>query len=252
MTTTVLPAVCRICGNGPTINAHLIPRALGHDLRGAAKHLFVGGVAGPGRRTVQAGLSDRNILCAMHDGILGAYDNYGIRFCRTLSLAARAPAPDVWHVPNLDGDKLVRFWLAILWRFAVSTLPEAAGVTLGPFEPQVRDVLFHGASCSVEPAVLLMRYRSCAIPAENICFPPYVSRYPGLPPWQALNACGVAVGGVHAFVKVDSCPLPAPLRALTINGKSDAVGGYLDFESTHQFRRMVQIAQNMARKPVRA
>jgi len=240
-------APCRICGD-PTIKAHLFPRALAHDMRAGQKHLLVGGVASPGSRVVQSGLVDKAILCAKHDGILGDYDNYGIQFCRTFANTATAPAPDIWHVAGVDGDKLTRFWLASLWRFAISNFPEAQGVTLGVFEPAIRDILFNGASCSTEPAVMLVRYKAHRIPAENICFPPYASAFFG----STCNAYGMAIGGFQAFVKIDGPPLAAPFQELTINGKTDITGGYIQYENTEQYRRSVQIAANIALKTSRS
>ena len=244
-------AVCRVCGSVPTIDAHLFPRALGHDLRGQAKHLYVGGVAAPGRRIVQAGLFDRGILCATHDGALGVYDDYGIEFCRTFKSQCKHPAPNIWQVCDVVPDKLVKFWLAILWRFSISSLPEAALIQLGPYENQIRDILFSQSSCAIEPAITMLRYQSRAIPAENICFTPYVSEFPGLNAGLRRKAYGIAVSGFHAFIKIDAQPLPCPLHQVTINGKDIVHGGYLEFENTHQFKRMLTIANNMNLKPTR-
>jgi len=83
------------------------------------------------------------------------------------------------------------------------------------------------------------------MPPENICFPPYVSAFPG-PPLRL--AYGMAVGGFHSFVKVDRRQLPQLAHGITINGKSQVAGGYLDFERTHQFQQMRQIARNMSLK----
>jgi hypothetical protein len=237
---------CRVCGSSATIEAHLFPRALAHDIRGSHKHLFVGAAAAPGRRIVQAVLFDRGILCSMHEAALGLYDDYGIDFCRNFKTSCRHPASNIWQVSPVDGDKLVRFWLAILWRFSVSSLPEAALVKLGPFEDPVRDILFANAPCSEEPATYMVRYRSRVMPPENICFPPYMSAFPG-PPLR-LRAYGMAVGGFHAFVKIDAQQLPEPAHGATINGKRQAAGGYLEFERTHQFQHMRQIARNMSLK----
>jgi hypothetical protein len=246
---TSQPATCQVCGLGPPIDAHLFPRALGHDLKGKEKHLYVGGVETPGRRIVQAGLFDRNILCATHDGVLGAYDNYGIEFCRTFKSQCKHPAPNIWQISNVDPEKLVRFWLSILWRFSISNLPEAALVQLGPYENKIQEILFSQSFCAIEPAITMLRYRSRAIPAENICFTPYHSEFPGLNAGMRRKAYGIAVSGFHAFIKVDAQPLPYPLRQVTINGKDVIHGGYLEFENTHQFKRMLMITNNMNRKP---
>jgi len=73
--------------------------------------------------------------------VLGAYDDYGIEFCRTFKSQCKHPAPNIWQVSNVDPEKLVRFWLAILWRFSISSLPEAALIQLGPYETRECRVL---------------------------------------------------------------------------------------------------------------
>jgi hypothetical protein len=168
-------------GDPATVEAHLFPRALSHDIRGAHKHLFVGAAATPGRRIVQAGLFDREIWCSTHEAAFGLFDDYGIDFSRNFVRHCRHPAPNIWQITPVDSDKLVRFWLAILWRFSVSDLPEAALVDLGPYESLLRDILFSNAPCNVEPAIFMLRYRSRVMRPENICFTPYLSAFPGLP-----------------------------------------------------------------------
>jgi hypothetical protein len=244
---TTAPRKCRVCDSTMTINAHLFPRALGHDLRGDQKNLFVGSAAAPGRRIVQAGLSDTGILCADHDRALGEYDRYGTEFCRAFHTNCRHVIPDMWEVYGVDSDKLVKFWLAILWRFSISTVPQAAQVRLGPYEDRLRDILFHGADCSVEPAITMLRYRSGTVPSENICFIPNSTAFPG--DQTRLNAYGVAISGFHAFVKLDSQPLSRDLHQVTINGKHDIAGGYLQLEKAQQFQQMRKIARNMRLKP---
>ena len=191
-------------------------------------------------------MSDHGILCATHEAMLHPYDTYGIEFCRTFSSKALLPAPNIWRVCGVDGDQLTRFWLAVLWRFSVSALPEAAEVRLGSYEKILRDILFFGASCSPEPAIVIMRYRSGVIPPENVCFPPYVSKFP---PSGHLHAYGMAVAGLHAWVKLDHQPLPCLAHLTTINGKHEAKGGYLELEQTSQFQHMLKIAENMSLKP---
>ncbi|MDR3514712.1 MAG: hypothetical protein P4M00_02770 [Azospirillaceae bacterium] len=152
---------------------------------------------------------------------------------------------------GVDSDKLVKFWLAILWRFGISSLHEAEAIRLGPYEDRLRDILFSGVPCPDEPAVLMVRYRSKVMPPENICFPPYLSEFPGLSGGLRRRTYGIAVAGFHAFVKIDARPLPYPVPEITVNRKDIIQGGYLEFENTHQFRRLVEIANNMSLKPRR-
>jgi hypothetical protein len=247
---TVAPSLqpqCRVCRSTGTINAHLFPRALGHDLRGDQKNIFVGSASTPGRHIVQAGLSDPRILCAEHDSALGDYDRYGTEFCRNFLARCQHVIPNMWEVYGADTNKLAKFWLAILWRFSISNLPQATNIKLGPYEYRLRDIVFHDADCSFEPAIMMLRYRSQIIPSENVCFVPYPTAFPGSS--ARLEAYGVAVAGFHAFVKLDIQPLSPELHQVTINGKRDIVGGYLQLEETEQFQKMRAMAHNMSLKP---
>jgi hypothetical protein len=235
---------------------HIFMRALIHDLRGNDKHVWAGAAKEPGHRVVQAGLFDRGILCQTHEAALGGYDNYGIEFCRTFHNRCSHPAPNIWCVRNVDGDQLARFWLAALWRFGVSNLPEAAEVKLGPFQDRLRDILFFGASCSLEPAISMFRYRSRVIQPDQICFAPYATRFPVPPSMHGpsrLRAWCLTLAGFYVFVKLDSRPLPQASHNITINSKTEIQGGYVDFESSDQLPQAIQIANNMhlRRRPPR-
>lgn len=237
---------CRVCGSESTINAHLFPRALMHDLKADQKNLFVGSVLAPGRSIVQAGSSDTGILCAEHDGVLGAYDRYGTEFCRSFGTKSQHVIPDVWELYDVDTEALVKFWLAILWRCSISSLPQTANLMLGHYEDQLQAMLFGTAVCSLEPAITILRYRSRSIPPENVCFMPYPTAFPGSS--IRHEAYGVAVAGLHAFIKVDSAPLSPEFHQITINGKQDVVGAYLQLEQTEQFKWMMAMAHNMTPK----
>jgi hypothetical protein len=152
----------------------------------------------------------------------------------------------MWEVYSVDTAKLVKFWLAILWRFSISNLPQTTNIKLGTYEDRIRDILFYDTDCSVEPAITMLRYCSQIIPPENVCFVPYRTAFPGNP--VRLEAYGVAVAGFHAFVKLETQPLSSELHQVTINGKPDIVGGYVRLEETEQFQKMRAMARNMSLK----
>ena len=233
------------CGHSPTIEAHLYPRALMHDIRAHHKHLYTGSATTPGRRIHQSGFIDKGILCTKCDGHLGKYDTFGIALCRNFPTTHQRVDAETFCIPSVDTDSVVKFFLSMLWRFSISTIAEAQKIALGPYQNTFRDILFLGAQCSAEPAVTLLRYRSYKIPAENICYPPFKIHLTG----QRLTGYSVCVGGFRAFVKTDARPMPQGLAPFVINGKQDIVGGFLDWETTAEYRRSVQMAGNMARKP---
>lgn len=236
---------CRVCGRSPTIEAHLMPRAFFHDMKESEKHLLVGSSKAPGQRIVQSGLADHAILCASHDSEINAkYDSYGIEFCRSFPGRCEPVAPDIWRLHDVDTDKLARFWLSILWRFSISNIPEAKKVQLGPFEEKARRILFDEVRFATDFPVLIFRYRTARINERNICVTPFRSPFPWSGP--RLRAWNVVVGGFRALIKVDSQRLPLELPSPLVNGRSEIIGGYLDWEETHEYQGMLRILGNMA------
>jgi len=235
------------CGHRPTIEAHLYPRALMHDIRAHHKHLYTGSATSPGRTINQSGFIDKGILCKPCDGHLGKYDTFGIAFCRSFTKIHQRVDHDTFRIQSADTDIVVKFFLSMLWRFSISTIPEASKVALGPYQDMLRDILFLGAACNPEPAVTLLRYRSYKILPQNICYAPFKIHVGG----QRLTGYSICVGGFRAFVKTDARPIPPQLTPFVINGTQVIVGGFLDWETTAEYRRSVAMAGSMALKPQR-
>jgi hypothetical protein len=174
----------------------------------------------------------------------GFYDGNSIKFCRDFPNNVQHPARNIFKISPADTEMVVKFFSSIIYRYSLSTLPEAAHVDLGPFEDMFRDILFNGASCASEPATILFRYRSSVIAPEQICLPPFTSPF-----LAGLDGYSVAPGGFRALVKVDSRPLPAELEQMIINGKTEITGGFLEFETTHEFAAMRSLVQDMPKRP---
>jgi hypothetical protein len=215
------------------------------DLKGTAKHIYVGQAKRDGRRISQSGLIDDGILCGPCDGILGEYDKFGVEFCRTFATRRAQPAPAIFRISPADTEKVVKFFASLIYRYSLSSLQEAARVNLGSFEDTFRDILFRAASCASEPATVLFRYRAWVIKEDQICLPPFKSPFVD----GKLDAYSISLGGFRALVKVDSRPVPAKWLPIAINGKGEITGGYLDFETTHEFKALRSMAERMGRKP---
>jgi hypothetical protein len=83
---------------------------------------------------------------------------------------------------------------------------------------------------------------------EQLCFAPYQTKFPVPPSLHGpsrLRAWAMAVAGFQAVVKLDSQSLPCEAHNLTINGKSDIKGGYVEFEGSDQLPQAVHIPKNM-------
>ena len=103
----------------------------------------------------QHGVYDPNILCAACDGILGSYDDYAIEICRTFEKRS-TKFDHLFLMRDVDGDKLAKFALAVLWRASISARDEFKKVDLGPYQDIAKEVLFGARPLKDFPAYELM------------------------------------------------------------------------------------------------
>jgi hypothetical protein len=84
------------------------------------------------------------LLCEQCEQKLGVWENYATRLFKTeLPQPASGQAKPILFY-GLDYAHLKLFFLSVLWRASVSTLPFFEHVRLGPHEDKIRDMLFRG------------------------------------------------------------------------------------------------------------
>lgn len=136
-----------------------MPRAIYRRLAGGNQHALQGSLFKQGMRYQAKGLFDPDLLCAVHEGMLAAADDYGLRFLHHFETKGRLAIGDnVWLVPNPKPDLLVRFVAAFIWRRGVSSVErEEADLDLGFAEPRLRAVLFKGETRYQPPLIVIRR-----------------------------------------------------------------------------------------------
>lgn len=128
-----------VCGESRTVKAHILPRALFHDMK-RGDPILGQRRDGPGRLTVQSGDWDDRILCGQHEAALGEAGRYAIRFCREYAAAAASAPNAAFRGISLSRpDLLVTFACACVWRKAavmvrdtVEDFLSGAGPALAP------------------------------------------------------------------------------------------------------------------------
>ena len=230
---------CRVCGQAPTIRAHLIPRAFAHDIRDGGPDLKVGSIDGTGYMRSKAGFFDDGILCTCCDGKLGVLDNHAVRFCRAFEQNREMITSDKFSIAPVDTDKLIKFAVSVCWRYSISTRPEAAKIRLGPFEEEFKEILFGDRPVSSEPALIIWANRT-SFNMRKLAFAPTMHRQYG------LRFCSMILGGLSFVLKIDHHPLPAKAKPLAVNGKTEIVSGYKPFDGSYEFHEMMKIVRNMA------
>jgi hypothetical protein len=136
---------CMVCGEEPTVKAHLFPRALMHDIRADETHVVGVKLNHPKPRFYQSGEWSDRIVCRVHEDVFGAADDYAVTFCRTFEQKAQSISRgDVIAVPNPRPDLLITFAHAVVWRHAAALIGRDRKHWLGPYFDRIGASLFHG------------------------------------------------------------------------------------------------------------
>ncbi len=221
------------------MRSHLLPRAFAHDVRAGEPKLLIGSLHQKGERFSQSGIVDTELLCARHEQMLGPLDTYAVEFVRTFE-ENKQSGPDSFTMTSIDGDKLARFAISVLWRFGASKCPEADPVKLGVYETRFRDLIFEKQDCSKEPLVTLWALRSRKIKnIKQLCTIPSSVRGTFFRYWSFV-ICGLAFA-----VKTDQRATPDDLNVTRLNGRDSLIGVYRDFDETDTWNAVVNIVSNM-------
>jgi hypothetical protein len=154
---------CVICGCPKLVKSHLMPAALGQDVKGADKAFWIGLDENPGKTLSQSGLFDY-FLCYDHEHATKDADDYAIKFIRGFKLTADEIRERVFRRDATDNEMLIRFICSTLWRFHQSIRPETALVDVGEWGPNLRDVTF-GGSTNQAPDVYMCAFHQAFVPA---------------------------------------------------------------------------------------
>ena len=230
------------------IKAHIIPRAFArmHQSRNKKHNLELSLTR---VRPAQLGIFDKDILCERCDGLLGKHDDYLYDVIRGFALPPGLSKCDDFSDPNVNCDALCKGILAILWRASLTSHPAYEGVSLGPYEPMARNILF-----GLRPLA--------DMPELEITIQYYVSDHFGdkvnlfytLPTrtkFQGRNGFGFGLNGFRIAAKIDNRLFPSFYGPYIINHTGMFRGAVIELEGTPEFSRMADIAvADMRRKGI--
>lgn len=139
-----LSVICRFCGQeGRLVRAHIIPEFFYRDLKQVDDLYHVA----PGERPKRSpiGAYDAGILCSTCDGQFSLYEAYASQFLKDHpegGVAAISMGVTVGYmVSSYRYDLLKLFFLSVLWRASISTLPVFSKINLGALEDKIREML---------------------------------------------------------------------------------------------------------------
>jgi hypothetical protein len=224
------------CASTELIRAHLTPRSFGRHVQGeSSPNLLVSRTRYT--KALPLGLYDPNILCESCDGYLNTrYDDPGFEFLKNFSSSPKkiiANGADAYfEVEGVDCDFICLFVLSILWRYAISTLPDASEIQLGPYQDRAREVLWGVTPLASFPEfqVVCQQYTKGPVNAEMMYSSPVKMRGPD------FNSYGFSILGSHFLAKVDRRPFPSIYAPFVMNGSQLLRGYFVDFHHTPQGR----------------
>jgi len=203
---------CVVCGVEGTVKSHIIPRSLFHATKRPNKPIVANAVSGIGYQFLQSGHWDKEILCTLHEAVLGIYDEYGVIFCKSFLTQLRAGKMEA-VIANPHPERLVRFVSACVWRFAASRGHGKPAKLLGPYADKLEEMLFRESA--FDPPLLISRHgfqdRNGAL--LNMGTLPFIYFEEGLRFWRFI-VCGLIFD-----LKLDNRgPIPA-MKTLAINAE---------------------------------
>ena len=220
------------------INAHIIPRGFARDIMGTQNQNIQ--VSLTNAKPTQHGEFDSNILCGPCDSHLGQFDDYGVEFCRRFEAEHTLREGGEFYMPNVDGDKLAKFALAVLWRASISKHPEFTKIALGPYENMARDVLFGVKPLADMPSYELIVSRYHEANARRLYSSP--SHVTDL----GVNGWGFAVSGFKFVAKLDKrrwANLPiGSANPYVVNDKNYLAGLFVNFFGSVEHRATLKMA----------
>jgi hypothetical protein len=132
---------CRLClRQRPLCQSHIIPESCFTPVYDA-KHRFITVTESKERLTLlQKGFREP-LLCDKCEQHLNAFDHYFADAWFQQGLGPLTATDDLVTVSGLDYSTFKLFHLSVLWRAAIASRPEFAGVQLGPHAERIRDML---------------------------------------------------------------------------------------------------------------
>lgn len=231
------------CGSPKLINAHILPRGIADRVRRTFHNVSVT-ADGSRKAKAQLGIFDRGILCATCDAVLGRLDDYAIQVCDRVPKDL-VSVGDLWALPSVDGDRYAKFVLAVIWRASISSLTECSRVSLGPYDPAARAILFDDAPLSTLPAfeVFQARFRSKSGKRPHLLMTwPEPTRWP-----NGHRGYGFTFSGFEVFAKVDSRPTRDDWKPFVVNGNNALRGLFKEFDGS----TVMQFSRKHATRPVK-
>lgn len=228
-------STCIVCGQSPTIEAHLMPKSLARYVsREQPRNIYI---SKERIKVGHLGEYDPDILCRACDQKLGRLDEVAFNLCRNFVRDHRRLPGRYFVSPRISGQAISKFILSVLWRCSVSSRRSMASFSMKEHEKAIEDILFHGMPMEEFKGleIYLMAWKAKGIDPSMVFTYPTRFRVPGkdvvtflLPRFRVCVMVCETVGD------------PEVLKRLAVNYSKAARGFFVSFEGSIEHRSMLK------------
>ena len=238
-----VPNYCKGCGElKKLIKAHVIPEKFFvsmHGSEGPIKEYSIEKNSYPKKRPI--GVYDKEILCRDCEDKFQLVDEYGqnilIKRVGELKVFTKDGVDSYYTLNEVDGDKLKRFLVAIVWRASISNNDFYSKINLGKFESRAKEIVWGSNFDSLsEFAFTITRYRESKF-GQIVANPQLIKA-------QGINMIRLTIPQYLIHIKVDSRSGPESLLRLQTDGIGVLTMGAREFEFSWEYENYRNVIVN--------
>jgi hypothetical protein len=233
---------CKLCGKDKKlVKAHIIPEALYKPLLDRGRPLkILSNIPGVHPKKSHVGIYDMGILCRECETIFSPWDDYAQK------LLLAKPIPENYRTQNgqklayeiagVDYAKLKLFFISVLWRASVSRQQFFSRVSVGTFEPQLKQMILESNPGDADTfAVTLAQFDH---PLGTAMLDPHPDKHFGISYYRFYMA------GYIAYIKADARPAPDFMGLLKLRPDKPLTILLRDLEGSKDFQVMQDIVKS--------
>jgi hypothetical protein len=193
--------ICKLCGEDrKLIKAHIIPEGFFRPLRlGSTVLEMHSNTNGALPKKSPIGIYDKNILCEKCDKYIGLWDDYAHKlliqnFSENFAVY-EGSTKAAYKINVYDYEKLILFFLSILWRATISSQPFYKRIEIGAHEHILKEMIINGdPGGTYDYAVSLAKFSD---PRIKEMLDPHKTRL------NSINYCQFYITGFVLYIKTD-------------------------------------------------
>lgn len=140
--------ICRGCGEKSSgVKSHIIPESFFRVVRGNEHTLkMISNTPGEFTKKAPIGVYDKTILCNECEKVFAKYDDYAAQVLldgKALEVIKDGESIVAYSMTGIDYKLLKLFFISILWRASVSTMPFYRKVQLGSLENKAKELIWN-------------------------------------------------------------------------------------------------------------